>query len=101
MPTDHSQQISANRSIPTPERCVLSLAPPFDLPNKVLVQDSVTNKLSAFAPDLKQKTLGFRADDGDVGQVNDQSVVIKRLACLLPRLLEFCDPWLDQPAFEN
>jgi hypothetical protein len=70
-------------------------------PHDVLIQNSAANKPGAFALDLDQDPLGLRADDGYVAQINNQFVAIGRLFCLQPRLLQFCDPRLDQFAFQN
>lgn len=80
---------------------LVALALTFNSPNHVLIQYPAANKPGAFAFDLEQNTFGFRSDDGYVAQINNQLVAVERLLGLQPRLLEFCDPWLDQLAFEN
>ena len=77
------------------------LALPFNSPNDVLIQYPAANKPGACALDLEQNTLRLRADKGYVAQINNQLVAVERLLCLQPRLLQFCDPRLDQLAFEN
>ena len=66
----------------------------------MLIQYPAANESGAFALDLEQNSLRLRADDGYVAQINNQLVAVERQLRLMPCLLEFCDPWLDQLAFE-